>query len=309
MKGKKRKYLLIILLILVNFCFAQQDAQYTQYMYNTMSVNPAYAGNKRALNIVALYRNQWQGLEGAPTTQTIAVDTPLGVLQRLGLGISIINEKIGPTSETYFNVDFSYTIPVSEEGELSLGLKGVAHLLSVDFNKLNLFDLNDTSFTSSINNRFSPNVGVGIYYNTDQFYLGFSVPNLLETNHFRGSNNFGEERINYYLISGYVFDINQDIKFKPAILTKLVFGTPLQIDLSANFMFHEKFTVGLAYRWSAAISALVGFRISNSLTLGFAYDRETTELGNTNFNSGSYEAMLRYNLPRISVRRLTPRFF
>ncbi len=309
MRGKKRRYLLIVLLILVNFCFAQQDAQYTQYMYNTMSVNPAYAGNKRALNIVALYRNQWQGLEGAPTTQTIAVDTPLGVLQRLGLGISIINEKIGPTSETYFNVDFSYTIPVSEEGELSLGLKGVAHLLSVDFNKLNLFDLDDTSFTSSINNRFSPNVGVGIYYNTDQFYLGFSVPNLLETNHFRGSDNFGEERINYYLISGYVFDINQDIKFKPALLTKLVFGTPLQIDLSANFMFHEKFTVGLAYRWSAAISALVGFRISNSLTLGFAYDRETTELGNTNFNSGSYEAMLRYNLPRISVRRLTPRFF
>ncbi|WP_299625017.1 type IX secretion system membrane protein PorP/SprF [uncultured Tenacibaculum sp.] len=309
MRGKKRRYLLIVLLILVNFCFAQQDAQYTQYMYNTMSVNPAYAGNKRALNIVALYRNQWQGLEGAPTTQTIAVDTPLGVLQRLGLGISIINEKIGPTSETYFNVDFSYTIPVSEEGELSLGLKGVAHLLSVDFNKLNLFDLDDTSFTSSINNRFSPNVGVGIYYNTDQFYLGFSVPNLLETNHFRGSNNFGEERINYYLISGYVFDINQDIKFKPALLTKLVFGTPLQIDLSANFMFHEKFTVGLAYRWSAAVSALVGFRISNSLTLGFAYDRETTELGNTNFNSGSYEAMLRYNLPRISVRRLTPRFF
>ncbi|WP_299676559.1 type IX secretion system membrane protein PorP/SprF [uncultured Tenacibaculum sp.] len=309
MKRKKKRCLLFVLLIIVNFCTAQQDAQYTQYMYNTISVNPAYAGNKGALNVVALYRNQWQGLEGAPTTQTLAVDTPLGVLQRLGLGLSVINEKIGPTSETYINLDLSYRIPVSEEGELSFGLKGVAHLLSVDFNKLDLFDLDDSSFSTSITNKFSPNIGVGMYYNTDRFYLGLSVPNLLETNHFNTNQSLGEERINYYLISGYVFDLNNNIKFKPALLTKLVFGTPLQIDLSANFMFYEKFTLGLAYRVSAALSALVGFRISNSLTLGFAYDRETTELGNTRFNSGSYEAMLRYDLPKISIRRLTPRFF
>ena len=307
--GGKKANLLLTFLCIISVCRAQQDAQYTQYMYNTISVNPAYAGNKRTLNVTALYRNQWQGLEGAPTTQTLALDMPLGVLQRLGLGVSMINEKIGPTSETYFNIDFSYRINVSEKGELSLGLKGVAHLLSVDFNKLNLFDLDDESFSTNINNKFSPNIGVGVYYNTDQFYVGFSVPNLLQTDHVNGNRVLGEERINYYLISGYVFDLNDHIKFKPALLTKLVFGAPLQIDVSANFMFYEKFTFGLAYRWSAALSALVGFRITNSLTLGFAYDTETTELGNTRFNSGSYEAMLRFELPKINVRRLTPRFF
>ncbi len=299
----------MVLVTITNFCSAQQDAQYTQYMYNTMSVNPAYAGNKGGLNIVALYRNQWQGLEGAPTTQTLALDTRLGSLRRLGVGVSLINEKIGPTSETYFNIDVSYRISVSEEGELSFGLKGVAHLLNVDFEKLNLFDIDDTSFNASINNKFSPNVGIGIYYNTSKFYVGFSIPNLLETDHFNGNQSLGEERINYYLISGYVFDINEDVKFKPALLTKLVLGTPLQIDISTNFMFYEKLTLGLAYRWSAAVSAILGYRISNSLTLGFAYDRETTELGNIQFNSGSYEAMLRYELPKINVRQLTPRFF
>ncbi|WP_075343192.1 PorP/SprF family type IX secretion system membrane protein [Tenacibaculum agarivorans] len=306
---KKKRYLLMVLVTITNFCSAQQDAQYTQYMYNTMSVNPAYAGNKGGLNIVALYRNQWQGLEGAPTTQTLALDTRLGSLRRLGVGVSLINEKIGPTSETYFNIDVSYRISVSEEGELSFGLKGVAHLLNVDFEKLNLFDIDDTSFNASINNKFSPNVGIGIYYNTSKFYVGFSIPNLLETDHFNGNQSLGEERINYYLISGYVFDINEDVKFKPALLTKLVLGTPLQIDISTNFMFYEKLTLGLAYRWSAAVSAILGYRISNSLTLGFAYDRETTELGNIQFNSGSYEAMLRYELPKINVRQLTPRFF
>nr|WP_243643639.1 type IX secretion system membrane protein PorP/SprF [uncultured Tenacibaculum sp.] len=304
-----KTYLLLIFLMAISLCEAQQDAQYTQYMYNTISVNPAYAGNKGTLNVTALYRNQWQGLEGAPTTQTLAIDTPIGWLEQFGLGVSIINEQIGPTSETYFNIDFSYKIPVSEEGELSLGLKGVAHLLSVDFEKLNLFDVNDTSFSSSINNKFSPNVGIGVYYNTDKFYLGMSVPNLLEINHLKESQTLGQERINYYFITGYVFDINKNVKFKPALLTKLVFGTPLQIDVSANFMLYEKLTMGLAYRWSAAVSALVGVKITDSLTLGFAYDRETTELGNTQFNSGSYEAMLRYELPKIGIRRLTPRFF
>lgn len=293
---------------LISLCHAQQDAQYTQYMYNTISVNPAYAGSREMLNAVVLHRTQWLGIEGAPSTQTLAIDMPFGNYNQLGLGLSIVNEKIGPASETYFNIDLSHSLFVNEFGRLSFGLKGVAHLISIDYDKLDLSDLNDGEF-ASINNRFSPNVGFGMYYHTERFYIGFSIPNLLETKHFSREDIIGRERMNYYLINGYVFDLNDNIKFKPALLTKLVLGAPLQIDLSTNFMFYEKFTFGVAYRWSAAVSAIAGFQITNTLMAGVAYDRETTDLGNLNSNNGSYEFMLRYEPKRKSIRRVTPRFF
>lgn len=295
--------------VIVNFCQAQQDAQFTQYMYNTISVNPAYAGSRDVLSIVGLHRSQWYGLDGAPHTQTLALDTPIGYLKRVGLGFSIINDEIGPTRETYFNIDFSYTIPISEYGKLGFGLKGVGHLLNVDFQSLSLSDSNDSSFKNNVNNRFSPNIGVGIYYHTDKFYFGLSAPNLLETDHFDENVAVGKERINYYMISGYVFDISDTVKFKPAVLSKLVFGTPLQVDVSTNLLLYNRLTLGIAYRWSAALSALAGFQVSDSIMIGFAYDKETTELGNTQFNDGSYEVMLRFELSKRNIRRLTPRFF
>ncbi len=301
-------YIVIVILLVSELSYSQQDAQYTQYMFNTVNVNPGYAGSREVLNIVALHRTQWYGLQGSPSTQTLALDTPLGTVERVGLGVSIINEAIGPINETYINIDASYTIPVSEKGKLSFGLKAVAHLFNVDFNKLNLFDLNDNSF-HSVSNKFTPNIGAGAYYYTDKFYLGLSAPNLIETNFYNDDSLIGKELINYYLITGYVFDINDNIKFKPALLSKLVFGAPLQLDFSTNFMFYERFTFGLAYRWSAALSAITSFQITNSIALGFAYDRETTALGNREFNNGSYEVMLSVGLNKRSVRRVTPRFF
>ncbi|GAA4107670.1 type IX secretion system membrane protein PorP/SprF [Aquimarina addita] len=311
---------LLTVLSLVSVCVhAQQDAQYTQYMYNTISVNPAYAGSRGVMSIMGLHRSQWVGLDGAPRTQTLTLNTPLGKENRMGLGLSIVNDEIGPTDETYFNIDFSYTIPTSERGKLSFGLKAGGHLLNVDFDKLSQFETGDVVFESgNIDNKFSPNVGAGIYYHTDKLYLGLSTPNLLETNHFDeeafsdadGSSAFiAEERINYYLIAGYVFDLSDDVKFKPAVLSKLVFGAPLQVDISANFLLYKRLRLGAAYRWSAAFSGLVGFQISDSLMMGFAYDRETTELGNTQFNDGSYEVFLRFELFRKYNRMLTPRFF
>lgn len=291
---------------------AQQDAQYTQYMYNTIAVNPAYAGSRGVLSMTALHRSQWVGLDGAPTTQTFNFNTP--VSERVGIGLSVVNDEIGngTNQETLFDAVFSYTVPTSQTGKLSFGLKAGGHLLNVDFNQLQNFNNEATTLgLSDIDRKFSPNFGAGIYYHTNKFYAGLSVPNFLQTEHFDGGNDsfLATERMNLYLISGYVFDLNRDVKFKPALLLKAVNGAPLQADVSANFMFNEKFTLGAAYRWDAAVSALFGFQISDSFMLGLAYDRETTELGGAQFNDGSFEVLLRYELKTRYNRVLTPRFF
>ena len=314
----KKTYLLSIILFSISTIgiYAQQDAQYTQYMYNTISVNPAYAGARNAISISGLYRNQWVGIDGAPVTQTLNIHSPIGSSEKVGLGLSIVNDKIGPTQETYIDIDFSYTIDTSYDGKLSFGIKAGGHLLDVDFNRLNQYATSDILLDTNIDNKFSPNVGIGAYYYTQKFYAGISAPNLLQTKHFNESSNdntassfLAVERINYYMILGYVFDINEYLKLKPAVLGKVVSGSPLQIDVSANFLLYDKLTLGLAYRWSAALSALAGFQISDNMMLGFAYDWETTALGNTEFNSGSYEFFLRYEIFKKKERVLYPRFF
>ncbi len=308
---------LILFILTLTKVEAQQDAQYTQYMYNTISVNPAYAGSREAISITGLYRNQWVGIDGAPVTQTLNVHSPIGESNKIGLGLSIVNDKIGPTQETYFDIDFSYTINTSATGKLAFGVKAGGHLLDVNFQDLNQYTNTDILLNTNVDNKFSPNVGVGIYYHTEKLYLGVSAPNLLETQHFdeSGGDNssalsfLAEERINFYLIGGYVFDINESLKLKPAVLFKGVSGAPLQADISANFLFKDKFTLGAAYRWSAALSVLTGFQVSDEIMLGFAYDWETTALGNTEFNAGSFEFFLRYEIFKKTERILYPRFF
>tara|TARA_R110000782_G_scaffold49658_2_gene108012 strand:+ start:26 stop:871 length:846 start_codon:yes stop_codon:yes gene_type:complete len=281
-----------------------------------MSVNPAYAGSRGQLSIAALYRSQWVGLEGAPKTQTLNIQSPIRN-SKLGYGVSIVNDQIGDgvVQETYFDAVLSYTIDVSAEGKLSFGLKAGGNLLNLDFTKLRNFDAEPVN-SDNIENRFSPNVGVGLYYHAERFYAGLSAPNLLQTEHFDNSQQqagsvqfLSKERINFYLITGYVFDLNGNLKFKPALLTKVVGGAPLQVDMSANFMFNDKFTFGAAYRWDAAISAMAGFQISEQFMIGLAYDRETTDLGGTQFNDGSFEVLLRYELVKSFQRLVSPRFF
>ena len=301
----------VLTLLFCNSLAAQQDAQYTQYMYNTVSVNPGYAGSRGNASIALLHRSQWLGLEGAPTTQTFNFHTPVGY-KGLGLGLSIVKDDIGPTSETNFDMDFSYTIQTSKISKLSFGLKASANLLDVRFSELNQ-DITqgfDSNLQQNIDNRFSPNIGAGVYYHTDKYYVGLSVPRFLETNHFEESSlSTAKEQMNFYLIAGYVWDLNPSLKFKPSVLSKLVQGAPLQVDLSANFMFNEKFIIGGAYRWDAAFSGLVGFNISNKFLLGIAYDREVTDLGNLSFNNGSFEIILRYDFIHTKDNLKSPRFF
>ncbi|MDT0540847.1 type IX secretion system membrane protein PorP/SprF [Croceitalea sp. P007] len=300
-----------IMLMSFNIALAQQDAQYTQYMYNTVSVNPAYAGSRGHMSIGALYRAQWVGLEGAPETQTFNIHTPLGY-RGVGAGVSIVNDIIGPTSETYFDVDFSYTVLTGIDGKLSFGLKAGAHLLDIKFSELNQDTGQgaDPTLQQNIDNRFSPNVGAGVYYHTQNFYAGLSIPRFLETTHFDESSlSTAAEQMNWYFISGYVWDVNAFLKFKPAILAKATQGAPLQVDVSANFMYNEKFVLGAAYRWDAAFSGLAGFQISDQFLIGIAYDREITDLGATTFNDGSFEIVLRYDFIRTVGNLKSPRFF
>lgn len=299
---------LFFVMLSMGTLYGQQDAQYTQYMYNTVSVNPGYAGSRGHISVAALHRSQWLGLDGAPTTQTLNVHSPIGY-RGVGLGLSVVKDDIGPTSETNFDIDFSYTIYTSTEGRLSFGLKAGANLLDIRFSELNQF-APDQTLEQDIDNRFTPNFGAGVYYHTNKFYAGLSVPRFLETSHFEESSlSTAREQMNFYLITGYVWDLNPSLKFKPTLLSKLVQGAPLQVDVSANFMLNDKFILGAAYRWDAAVSAMIGFNISDGFLLGMAYDREITELGSAAFNNGSFEVILRYDFISSKGNLKSPRFF
>lgn len=301
----KTRILLFALMFTSIISYAQQDAQFTQYMYNTINVNPAYAGSRGAMSIFALHRTQWVGLDGAPTTNAVSINTPLNS-SNLGLGVSVINDKIGPTHENTISADLSYTIPASETFKLSFGIKATANLFDLDVSRLSPKQGGDLSLQNF--NEFTPNIGAGLYLHSDKAYVGVSIPNFLETNRYDDNDvKMFKEKRSYYLIAGYVFDLNSTIKFKPALLTKMISGAPLQVDISGNFLFNNKFMVGAAYRWSAAMSAMVGFQITDGMYIGYAYDLETTKLDN--YNSGSHEIFLRYEIFKNNKKITTPRFF
>ncbi|RXM42177.1 type IX secretion system membrane protein PorP/SprF, partial [Flavobacterium sp. YO12] len=199
--------------------YAQQDAQYTQYMYNAININPAYAGSRGALSVFGLYRTQWVGLDGAPETSSFSINTPINN-SNLGIGLSLVNDKIGPTNENNISADLSYSIQTSPDFKLSFGIKGTANLFNLDVNKLNPEDQGDPQF-QDLRNKFSPNIGAGVYWHSDKAYIGLSVPNFIETNRYDDNDvAIYKDKINYYLMAGYVFDLDklQYIKFKPAVL-------------------------------------------------------------------------------------------
>jgi type IX secretion system PorP/SprF family membrane protein len=201
-----------ILLLLVNSIYAQQEAQYSQYMYNTISVNPAYAGSRNVLSVLALHRSQWIGLEGAPTTSTFSINTPIPETN-LGLGISAISDRIGPTEQTTVSGDISYTIRLSEKTNLSFGAKGTASFFSFDQYKVTPFQANDPKW-KSLSSNMAPNFGIGMYLHSDKYYLGLSIPNLMESNFYNDNEiAINSQSRNYYFIGGYVFDVSNWIKF------------------------------------------------------------------------------------------------
>lgn len=302
------KVLLIVTccFLIVSSAFSQQDSQYTQYMYNTIVVNPAYAGSRGALSIFGMHRNQWVGFSGAPKTNAFSIHTPLNN-SNIGAGLSFTNDQIGPTAENNIAADISYKMKASENYSLSFGFKASASFFNFYANKLSPKDIADPSL-ESYKNSISPNFGIGFYLHSDKTYFGLSAPQLFEN--YRYDDNelaLNRERLNIYFIAGTVIPLSSDIDFKPALLTKYVGGAPLQLDISANFLFNQKFSLGAAYRFDAALSALAGFQISEMLFVGYGYDYETSQLHK--FNQGSHEIFLRFELFKSYSGISSPRFF
>lgn len=295
---------LILSLLLTNVSNGQQDPQYTDYMFNTLTVNSAYAGSRGHLAITGLHRTQWVGLDGAPETQSFSIESPVG--KNVGLGFSIVNDKLGPSDEFYFDANFSYTINLDNHSKLSFGLKGGGRMLNVDFTKGDYQE--QEGVFENINNRFLPTVGAGIYWHSDNSYIGLSVPNFLTDEHYdEVQDAVAAERLHYFLIAGKVFDLSPTVKFKPAFLGKFVVGAPIIADLSANFLFSEVLRLGVAYRWDDSVSGLAGLQLGPKLMVGYAYDFTTTEL--QNFNNGTHEIMLRFELKSKEKQLKSPRFF
>lgn len=291
---KMNKTLLSIFLIAFAFITvsAQQQSQYTQYMYNQMAYNPAYAGSQESTIVFGHYRTQWVGLDGAPKTGSFSINSPISEMGH-GLGISIINDEIGPTTTTGFDVNLSYALEMENSDMFYFGIKGGGTNLEVNYTVLKL--LHPDSELTGVLSQFSPTIGAGVYYQSDQWYAGLAIPNFLQTKFFDDvKQSLASTRMHYYLHGGYIFDINENLLFKPAGVLKAVSGAPLSFDLSANFLINETFTIGAAYRVSSALSGLVAFKISESATIGYSYDYETTSL--SNYSRGSHEFFLKFNL-------------
>lgn len=282
--------------------FGQQEPQYTQYMYNMNVVNPAYAGSKENLSVGALYRDQWSGIEGAPQTFTFNAHSPIG--NGWGLGVSGINDQIGVVDQTNVFADISYTLDVGKTSKLAFGLKAGARFQSIGFTDLYFQDDADPAFREDIDETH-PNLGAGLMYYTDKFYVGLSVPNFLSSTHMDvEGREFGSEEQHYFLTAGYVFDVNDNIKFKPSTLVKSELNSEVSFDVNANFLFYDKFEVGASYRYEDAVSALASVRATDWFQVGFAYDATTS-----NLDKPSYEAFVIFDIFFKKKTYVSPRYF
>ncbi|KAB5490819.1 MULTISPECIES: type IX secretion system membrane protein PorP/SprF [Flagellimonas] len=286
------------------FVSAQQDPQFTQYMYNTMSVNPAYAGSQGHLTALLMHRSQWVGINGAPNTQVLAVDSPLE--NKIGVGGVLAHDALGPSSEIFVDGNVSYTIQLdSTNRQLSFGLKLGGRIFDVDFSK-GLTENPDMAFQDNLKSKFFPTIGAGFYYHTKKGYLGFAVPNFFSQKHYDGEEQeIAAERLHYYWIGGTFMDITADVVLKPAFFVKWVPGAPMIADISASALIKETFTVGLAYRWDDSFSTLLGMQINPNLSAGYAYDLTSSNLAS--YTGGSHEIFLRYEFksPQKQLQRPT----
>ncbi|MBL0736949.1 type IX secretion system membrane protein PorP/SprF [Flavobacterium sp. GN10] len=305
------------IILLINFLFylsisAQQDPEYTHYMYNMSVVNPAYAtGVPAMMNFGGLYRTQWVGAYGAPKTFTFFGHTAIN--DKIEAGISFISDDIGDGAKKENNVyaDFAYVLRLKGKNKLSLGLKAGFSSMQTNFNGFRFTDpQTDLAFAENIN-ATKPNIGVGAYYFRDNLYVGLSVPNLLKSKYIEeksGMNAFGSEEIHTFLTAGYVFQVSDKVKLKPAFMSKFVKGAPITLDVTANVLYNEKFEFGAAYRIDDSVSALFNINVTPTLRVGYAYDYTLTNFGQ--FNSGTHEIMLLFDLDLLGKGfDKSPRFF
>lgn len=306
----KRIIIILVMLILgYQNSEAQQLPQFTQYMYNTIAINPAYAGSREVLSIVALGRNQWVGFDGGPQTQTLSIHSPLRN-DRVGLGLSLINDKAGYENFTYAYGDFSYTIPVGNDLKMSFGVNAGATYYKLSDELYNGVEGGQDPYFDERLNRWNPNFGAGVLVHSDRWYAGLSMPRLINHDVNNQTDYAALETVHYYLIAGYVFDVSRDVKFKPSVLFKYTSGAPVSTDFTANFLFVEKFWLGASYRSNGdqgAFGALVDFQVSPQFRVGYTYELPTGEI--RPYTSGSQEILLMYEFRYSKNKLKSPRYF
>ncbi|WP_375323574.1 type IX secretion system membrane protein PorP/SprF [Flagellimonas sp. GZD32] len=294
-----RTYHFILLLLVggVGLLQAQKEPQYTQYMYNIGSFNSAYSATVESPEIIGLYRAQWVDIPGAPTTIRAGANIPFSN-KKMGLGINIVSDELGPSNQTYFDIAYSYQVQLSDATKLSFGLNAGGSNIKIDYSKGTFEDPSDQSILGGNYSNFYPTVGAGLFmYHEEEWYLGLSVPNIL-TNALYNDEvaTIVEDNMQFNAIGGYVFQLGDRTKFKPAFLMNYLQGSPVTFNLSANFQFIDALTLGASYRFDNAVSAMAGFQISNGMFIGYSYDYNTNGLGE--YSGGSHEAILKFYIGR-----------
>ncbi len=297
-----KKYIFSLLILIGISSKAQQLPQFTQYMYNTISVNPAYAGSRETINVTALHRNQWAGLEGNPKTSTLSIHAPLKN-EKVGVGFSYIRDELGDENSNFIYGDFSYSVQLNRAVKMSFGLKaGVTNYT------LDTPDSNDSFFNSNFNS-WNPNIGAGFFIGSNRWYAGISVPRILTTDLNQGEFT-ALERNSYYAIGGVVLDISETTKFKPTMITKFTNGAPSTYDVTASFLFNEKFWVGASVRFNDAsnFGAMMDYQVSKDIRIGYAYDLPTSTI--SPYTGGTHEVILIYELKKKTKGPIkSPRYF
>lgn len=308
-KNMKKILSILIMMLLAGTITAQQDPQFTQYMYNTISVNPGYAGSRGALTLGGLHRSQWVGIEGAPVTQTVFIHSPV-FNEKVGLGFSAVNDKIGPINQTFMYGDFAYHFKLTKALKLALGVKAGVNMFQPKIASLATDQANDPSFVNTtIRRTIAPNVGAGFYLYNENFYIGASSPKMLQNKLNVGDTaqaNILEKR-HMFFIGGLIIKVSDNVKLKPTVLTKITEGAPVSIDGTVEALFNDKWSIGVAHRLKESVSGLFGVNITQQLKAGFAYDYTLTKL--QKYNSGSFEIMLMYDFITKKDKLKSPRYF
>ena len=297
----KRKFTFPALLFLLLAVFsislsAQQLPLYSQYMFNTLEINPAYAGFKPAMQFTSIFRKQFNGIRDAPQTALMSFDMPIGET-KLGVGVRLVDDKISVSQTLGAQGSLSYHIE-GDESRISFGLQFGAMNYKANLTNLNITNPGDPVFSQDVNTLVG-NVGTGIFYNTDKYYVGVSVPNIIRTHLRETAVELAEyevrQALHFYVNAGMLIDLNDNFILKPSFLVRGVKGIPINYDINANVFFREMFSVGLSYRSKSAVVGLMDVRVIPQLRLGYAYDYNVGRLNA--FAKGTHEIILRYHIP------------
>jgi len=297
-------------IIVSKSAMSQQEPLFTQYMFNTLAVNPAYTGTTNSLNILALTRYQWVGMEGAPETYTVSIHSPLQK-RKIGLGLTVMSDNYGPVRNTYISANYAYRLSLTEKITLSMGIKAGIYNYYIGLTKLDLASGSDDAFQEDKEKSFNPNFGAGLYMYTSKWYVGFAIPKFIQSDlneDNQSINTVSELKRHYFFMAGYVFEINHDWAFKPSFIEKVVTGAPISTDITAQFLYKNRFWLGASYRVGDAIAFLFQTKINDQLMVGYSYDWTLSNL--SGYNSGSHEIMISIDFDKLQPGNVkSPRYF